>query len=104
MFKIKCGDKYFKKVYLGDEIDNILMEKYADSNGEISGKMFGKFRFDYKMYPLGTGGSTCSIQLVSDISDASLFDDCDDRGLESRGWFRRLEEEFDVEFIDIEYT
>ena len=102
MFKIKCGDKYFKKVYLGEELDKILLEKYASSDGNLSRKMYGKFIFDYKMYPIGTGGSTCSIQLVSDISDASLFDNCDDRGLERKGWYRKLKEEFSIEFIDID--
>lgn len=96
MFKIKCGDKYFKKTYYDyDELD-VLVENYIES-----GNSYGKFLYDYKIYRVGTGGSNCSIQLVSNILEASLFDDCDDRGLDSQTWYQKLNETFDIKFINV---
>lgn len=99
MYKIKCGDKYFKKVYLEDEEFNSLLEKYIDSNGNYNQ---GRFYYENNIYRLGTGGSQCSVRLISDESEASLFDLCDDRGLDAQAWFRKLEEEFEIEYIDID--
>lgn len=99
MFKIKCGDKYFKKRYLYEDELDALVDKYTDSTGHCH---LGKLKNDNRMYEAGSCGYRCSIELTPLFGEASEFIVGDIRGLESKKWYRDLENQFNIEFIDVD--
>ncbi len=89
MFKIKCGDKYFKKIKMEH-----LPLKYIDENGEFNLKQYERECNWYRVH-----GINYEIALVNSIDEASIFDESDQVQIFQKRWFRKSY--LDAELIEL---
>lgn len=85
MFKIKCGNKYLKKVFLGDDLVDKMIDDYIAENGEFNRSAFKKKHLLYEPCGIMT-----QVSLVDDIADASSFTNGELALLRRSNWFYRL--------------
>ena len=95
MFKIKCGDKYFKKVYLEDDEADKMMDPYVDEAG------FHYLDFENENMIYKPCGVITQILLVDDLEDVYIFDSRDLTYLRRERWFHDFSRKKKIQILKI---